>query len=169
MWSQQKQLWKSEFATQLCYLLKILMSNSPSSVCLFPVSFKNYFRQCSSLLFASAKTEILWIIRKLREGNYQPNCQNGVIWVCCTSWMPILLAWSPHYCCLHVCPQYITPASGILSNHTFYLCGQVRKPHKTVPEAPTVTQNMLSASPVRWVAFSRLDGALTHPVCPWAG
>lgn len=28
---------------------------------------------------------------------------------------------------LHMCPQYITLASGILSNHTFYVGGQVRK------------------------------------------
>lgn len=122
--------------------------------------------------------------------------------------MSLLLLLDANYTCmisplllLHMCPQYITPASGILSNHTFYVCGQVRKlyfgltgllileilvqimfvtpwncfpwlncrqPCKTVPEPLTVTQNMLRASSVGWVALFKAERG-TYTPCSRAG
>lgn len=67
------------------------------------------------------------MMRKLREGIDLPNYPK---W-----WgLGLLLLLDVNYTCmisalllLHMCPQYITPAAGILSNHTFYVCWQVKK------------------------------------------
>lgn len=60
-------------------------------------------------------------MRKPRIGHDQANDLNGGVWVCCSSWMPFILAWSPHYhCCMCIhSTSHLHQESSLITHFTF--------------------------------------------------